>query len=331
MTEQTFAIGTFTADDHPFPGVVRDEDIWEIATLPGLSGIRTTLDLLENWAENEAALLAALGENGPAPSHRLDAVRVEAPILPRQIFCSGANYKKHVAQLGAKQPVPGDEDLSEEERFHRAYAMMEERARTGTPYAFVKLPSAVTGPYDRIILPQGVREPDWELELGVVIGCAGRNIARADALSHVAGYVVTNDISARDRIYRQDMKAIGTDWLASKNAATFLPMGPWIVPARFVPDPQNLHLMLKLNDRIMQDESTADMIFDVARQIEYISSLVQLLPGDVICTGSPAGNGTHYQRFLTPGDVVEGTITGLGTQRLTCVAEDAAGDPLPFG
>ena len=88
-----------------------------------------------------------------------------------------------------------------------------------------------------------------------------------------------------------------------------------------VPDPQDLWITLTLNGRVMQDDSTADMIFDVARQIEYVSSRVRLLPGDILCTGSPAGNGTHHQRFLQPGDVVEGTITGLGTQRLTCVAE----------
>ena len=119
------------------------------------------------------------------------------------------------------------------------------------------------------------------------------------------------------------MKAMGTDWLASKNSSSFLPMGPYLVPAAFVPDPQQLHLTLKLNGQVMQDEGTNDMLFGVARLIEYISDLVQLWPGDLICTGSPRGNGMHYNRFLRPGDVLEGAITGLGIQRNTCVAESA--------
>ena len=201
---------------------------------------------------------------------------------------------------------------------------MDERALTGTPYAFVKLPSAVTGPFNRIILPSGAKEVDWELELAVVIGKRGRHIRAVDALSHVAGYTIANDITARDRVYRPDMKAIGTDWLASKCPESFLPLGPWITPARYVPRPDDLQLTLRLNGQVMQNDNSGDMIFSIARQIEYVSSHVTLLPGDVICTGSPAGNGVHYQRFLQPGDVVEGEIAGLGLQRLTCVAEESA-------
>jgi 2-keto-4-pentenoate hydratase/2-oxohepta-3-ene-1,7-dioic acid hydratase in catechol pathway len=111
------------------------------------------------------------------------------------------------------------------------------------------------------------------------------------------------------------------DFALSKGAPSFLPLGPYLVPAAFVRDPQRLRLTLKLNGQIMQDEETSDMIFDVARLIEYISGSVELQPGDVICTGSPAGNGMHYGRFIQHGDVLEGTITGLGTQRTPCVLE----------
>jgi len=322
--DSIFSIGTASRDGRAFPCVIRGQRVWAIPGLPGLDHVTTTLSLFENWAAHEASLIRALEDGGIGPGLALDTVRLEAPLMPRQIFCTGANYKKHVAELTAKQPDPAHEGLTAEQRVERVKAMMDERARTGTPYAFVKLPSAVTGPYDKIILPSGAGEPDWELELAVVIGKAVRNASRDEALSCVAGYLVANDVTVRDRIYRADMKTIGTDWLASKCAETFLPIGPWILPARFVPDPQDLRITLRLNGQVMQDESTADMIFDVARQIEYISSLVRLLPGDIICTGSPAGNGTHYQRFLTPGDVVEGTITGLGTQRLVCVAEGGA-------
>ncbi|MDR7154345.1 2-keto-4-pentenoate hydratase/2-oxohepta-3-ene-1,7-dioic acid hydratase in catechol pathway [Sphingobium xenophagum] len=318
---QEYAIGTASHGQRTFACVIQGERVWELARLPGMAGFRDTLAVFEVWHYVDQQLAVVMQAPPVECAIALADVRLEAPLRPRQIFCTGANYRKHVAELTAKQSDPSTAGMTPEERVEMAYKMMEGRARNGTPYAFVKLPSAVTGPYDHIILPNGVEEPDWELELGVVIGRSARHISREDALSVVAGFLVTNDISSRDRIYRSDMKAIGTDWLSSKCQESFLPTGPWIKPARFVPDPQNLQITLKLNGKIMQDESTADMIFDVARQIEYLSSLVRLLPGDIICTGSPAGNGTHYQRFLQPGDVVEGTITGLGTQRLTCIRE----------
>ncbi len=201
---------------------------------------------------------------------------------------------------------------------------MDDRAAKGSPYIFQKSVAAVTGPNDPILIPASVKEPDWELELAVVIGRRARNVRRDQALQHVAGYTIANDITARDRVFRRDeLKNLGTDWTAAKSAPTFLPLGPYLVPAAFVPDPQRLQITLSLNGQVMQDESTADMIFDVARQIEFLSSLVELRPGDVICTGSPSGNGTHHGRLLRPGDVVESTITGLGSQRNPVAAEEA--------
>ena len=158
--------------------------------------------------------------------------------------------------------------------------------------------------------------------MAVVIGAPARHVNKADAMKYVAGYTIANDISNRDWVWAKgDLKALGTDWLTAKSCPTYLPVGPYMVPASQVADPQQLQVQLKLNGQTMQDESTSDMIFGVARLIEHISSIVQLWPGDLICTGSPAGNGTHYGRFLQPGDVVEGTITGLGTQRTPVIAE----------
>jgi 2,4-diketo-3-deoxy-L-fuconate hydrolase len=245
--------------------------------------------------------------------------------VPRQIFCSGANYKKHVIQLHVAQTFHKNEGLSPEERLAAGTKMMDERAARGTPFFFCKAQSTVTGPFDPIVLPLDVTQPDWELELGVVIGKPARRVRREDALDYVAGYVVVNDITSRERVNRQDMKEMGMDWVASKCTPTFLPMGPYMVPAAFVTDPHNLRITLKLNGQTMQDESTADMIFGVARLIETLSTFCLLQPGDLICTGSPAGNGMHYGRFLRPGDVVEGNITGLGTQRNVCVGEIATG------
>jgi 2-keto-4-pentenoate hydratase/2-oxohepta-3-ene-1,7-dioic acid hydratase in catechol pathway len=179
--------------------------------------------------------------------------------------------------------------------------------------------SAICGPYDDIVLPARGTQHDWELELAAVIGTAGHDIPPEQALAHVAGYTIANDLTTRDLVYRPDLQAIGTDWLRAKNAPTFLPLGPWIVPSRFVADPQELTITLSVGGTLMQDESTADMIFDVATLVSYASTLVMLRPGDLVLTGSPAGNGIHHRRFLTAGDVMEASITGLGHQRNICV------------
>jgi 2-keto-4-pentenoate hydratase/2-oxohepta-3-ene-1,7-dioic acid hydratase in catechol pathway len=196
--------------------------------------------------------------------------------------------------------------------------MMDERVAHGEPYIFLGAVSALAGAYDDVVLPPRGEEHDWELELAAVIGRGGRDIAREDALDHVAGYTICNDLTTRDLVHRPDLAAIGSDWVRGKNSPTFLPTGPWLVPSRFVGDPMSLRIRLELNGAVMQDESTADMIFDVARLVSYASERVELLPGDLLLTGSPAGNGTRWNRFLRDGDVMEGTITGLGTQRNRC-------------
>ena len=207
---------------------------------------------------------------------------------------------------------------------------MDERAASGRAFVFSKLPSAVTGPYDPIVIPFDVKKPDWELELAAVIGKPCRRVAAADALDYVAGYTIANDITARDMLRRGDVGTLGADWLAAKSSPTFLPIGPYLTPSHFVADPQQLHITLRLNGEVMQDEATSDMIYSVASVIEHISRHVQLLPGDLVLTGSPSGNGTHYNRFLQDGDVVEGEIAGLGIQRNVCVRE-LASDPSRTG
>jgi 2,4-didehydro-3-deoxy-L-rhamnonate hydrolase len=333
-----FALGTFSiAGGNAFPGIVVDDRVMALSALgplaraaggEELSNAPSLLAVLERWEENEPLLSRAAEsiqeDTAGARAHLLtpvEAVRVHAPVLPRQIFCSGANYRKHVIDLIIDQPSPQTEKLTPPERRSFAEKVMDERAAHGKPFVFTKLVSAVTGPFDPIVLPYDVRQPDWELELGVVIGKAARRVKRIDALGYVAGYVVVNDITSRDLVYRRDVPQMGMDWLTCKSTPTFLPVGPYLVPSALVPDPQNLQITLKLNGETKQDESTADMIFDVAQLIEHISSYVQLLPGDLICTGSPAGNGTHYNRYLRDGDVLEGSISGLGTQTNVCVAE----------
>ncbi len=331
-----FSLGTFSvAGCPPFAGVVVSERVIAVTALQPLceelgrplSAPETVFGLLQAWDRNFPVMQASVADLDIAGTQELeslslDAVKIHAPVLhPRQIFCSGANYRQHVIDLAVAQGHGADDSMGFEER--RAYAerMMDERIASGSPYAFTKIPSAIAGPCDPVILPADTEQADWELELGVIIGRAARHVPHTEALRYVAGYTIVNDLTCRDKVYRPDLKAIGTDWLVSKSPPSFLPMGPYLVPAAFVLDPQQLHITLKLNGLVMQDEGTDDMIFGVARLIEYISQHVQLWPGDLICTGSPRGNGMHYNRFLRPGDVLEGTISGFGTQRNFCVAE----------
>jgi 2-keto-4-pentenoate hydratase/2-oxohepta-3-ene-1,7-dioic acid hydratase in catechol pathway len=306
-----FALGTFADGGRTFPGLVLDEE--RVADLSASFG--SVREILERWDEN-LPRLDALAGGGP-PAVELTALRVLPPFEPGQILQSGANYGKHVIELAVDQRIGPEPGMTVEEIRSHATRMMEERGR-GDPYLFLGAHSAICGAYDDVVLPARGEQHDWELELAAVIGRPGRDVAAEDALDHVAGYTICNDLTTRDLVFRPDLKAIGTDWVRSKNAPTFLPLGPWIVPAAFVPDPMDLRIRLSLNGDVMQDESTADMIFDVARLVSYASSTVGLRAGDLLLTGSPAGNGTHYGRFLADGDLIEAEISGLGRQRNRC-------------
>jgi 2-keto-4-pentenoate hydratase/2-oxohepta-3-ene-1,7-dioic acid hydratase in catechol pathway len=314
-----FALGTFSVGGaRPFAGLVTGRRVRDLSgTAPSVRA------LVEDW-DASLTLLAALAGDPAGTWHDLGELRIHAPLEPGQILQSGANYRRHVVDLVAaeRESVHG---ATPEEARADAEKMMDERARNGVPYIFLGSPRAITGPYDDVILPALGEQHDWELELALVIGREGRHIRREDAMAYVAGYTISNDLTTRDRLYRPDLKAIGTDWFTAKNADTFLPTGPFLVPAAFLPDPGDLRITLRHNGTVRQDESTKDMIFDIPKLIEYASSTTTLRPGDLLLTGSPAGNGAHWGTFLKPGDVMEAEITGLGTQRNTCVPD--ASDP----
>lgn len=335
-----FALGTFsTAGGKPFAGLVLSgERVVPVDTLGALAvhagcaldTAASVLELLENWERNRPALQGvadalASGRVPPVAPMAMDALTVHPPVAARQLLMSGANYFKHVVELIVDQGPganPGTEGLSAAQLRQHAEELMTRRRNEGVPYFFVKPTSTLTGAYHPVVLPPEAIKPDWELELAVVIGKAARRVSRDKALEHVAGYTLANDITDRALVFEKgDAKAMGTNWIASKSWPTYLPLGPYIVPAEHAGDPQALRMTLKLNGEVMQDESTSDMLFPVARLIEHLSRNVQLLPGDVICTGSPAGNGTHYNRFLRPGDVMDCTIQGLGAQRTPVVLE----------
>lgn len=317
-----FALGTLSAADGPaFPALVdREGQVLDLRTALADPAL-TMRGLLGRWSAVLPRLHELAAEAGLS-RHPLSDYRVLAPVEPQQVFQSGANYRRHVIDLHVAHRAPDDE-RSEEERRAEAAEIMDRRAAEDLPYVFIGLPTAITGPYDEVTLPVWAAKPDWELELAVVIGRPAYRVSVEEALEYVAGYTIANDLTDRATVFRRDMPQIGTDWLRSKNAPGFTPLGPWIVPAESVGDTSDLQLTLRLNGEVMQDESTKDMIFDVARMVAYASETARLLPGDLVLTGSPAGNGMHWGRLLRDGDVMDASITGLGVQRTRCVAEEA--------
>ena len=226
----------------------------------------------------------------PADAERrpLGDLRLTAPVArPGKIICIGLNYRDHAAETG--KPVPAE------------------------PILFPKFANSLVGDGATVAVPAIVEELDWEAELAVVIGRGGRDIAREDALSHVAGYCCANDLSAR-ALQRQ-----GGQWTRGKAIDGFLPMGPWLVTRDEVADPQDLAISCAVNGRTVQDSSTAQMVFGVAELIAEISLTMTLEPGDVICTGTPPGVGMAMDppQFLGEGDEVVVTIEGLGSLHTT--------------
>lgn len=281
------------------------------------------LVLLDDWDATLAAIARLPGDAWKA-AQAFDERAARVPYIPRQVFCTGANYRKHVIGLMMGDPsmrTPEMQAKSPEELRAHAERVMDEKARSATPFCFIKLPSSVIGPNDTVVLPRAVEKPDWELELGVVIGRRCRYVTPEQAMDYVAGYAVVNDVTARELIFRKDGSAIGADWLAGKSFPTFLPFGPLIVPRGVIGDPHDLAIRLSVNGKVYQDETTADMMIGIERQVSFLSQITELLPGDVICTGSPYGNGSAFGVYLQDGDIMEGTIAGLGTQRNPCRKE----------
>ena len=215
-----------------------------------------------------------------------------APILDdvRRIFCIGLNFSDHAAEAGMAIPEE--------------------------PILFMKSCPA-TGANDPIILPKGSEKTDWEVELGVVIGSRAHHVEEGEALNHVAGYCIFNDVS--ERAFQTER---GGQWTKGKSCDSFAPIGPWLVSADAVPDPQNLTMYLDVNGERKQTGSTSTMIFGVAHIISYLSRFVTLMPGDVITTGTPPGVGMGMKppQFLRAGDVVALGVEGLGVQRQPVVA-----------
>ncbi|MBA9948202.1 MULTISPECIES: fumarylacetoacetate hydrolase family protein [Burkholderia] len=262
---------------------------------------------------------------GWVPVEQLDLL---APVSPgANIYCSAANYRRQLVELIiTRGGDPEIDRLPVAERRPVAERMVEKRSRQGEPYFFMRPNSGIAAPSGEIRVEAGTTELDWELELGVVIGRRARHVGREEAGNYVAAFLILNDVTDRSLIYRKDFP--GADWLRGKGMPDSMPAGPYLVPASVIGEIAALRLRLSVNGEVMQDELAGDMILDVPRLIEYLSSRVELRPGDVIATGTPAGTGAERGRFLRDGDVIKAEIDGLGcqTSRIVFGPESGLGD-----
>lgn len=312
-----WGLGTFESPaGDAFPGLVLGDRVCDLR--PEFEQGATVRAMLDRWDDSRARL-DELAARGAADGTPLMQLRPLVPFEPRQILCAGANYRRHVKQIVVStMKVEGDTRPDEELETEAEEQLARQIARD--PYMFAALPGALCGAQDDVVLWKPGDCPDWELELAVVIGRGGRDVPPERALEHVAGYTIANDVSVRD--VQQRPRFPMTDFLMSKNRPTHFPTGPYVVPRAFVPDYRALRIELRVNGELMQDESVDDIIHGVEALVAYASRTAGLRPGDLILTGSPAGNaGHHGDRWLRPGDVMEGTITGLGVQRNRCVAD----------
>ncbi len=271
----------------------------------GLDGLPRDVSAFgEDWdekffdSEGVARLGTWLAEHGIYCPVVGDDVRL-GPCVPRpsKIICIGLNYAGHIRETGAAMPTE--------------------------PVVFFKATTALCGPNDDLILPRGSEKTDWEVELAVVMGKRASYVSPEEAMDLVAGYALHNDYSERDWQLER-----GGQWVKGKSFDTFAPVGPFLATKEEIPDPHNLGLWLEVNGERLQESNTSDLIFKIPELVSFLSLFMTLLPGDIISTGTPAGVGLGLDppRYLSPGDVVELGIEGLGTSRQRAVAfEDQGG------
>ena len=326
-----FKLGTFERKDTPFVGVVlRDTVVIDLAAAdaavmpaPSVAAPRDMKDLIARYDKGVRsrileliARVNAAGAVRPSWVVDLSSLKILPPIMyPQTMLNMAVNYREHALEMGGAATSPTGPGAALPGT--RSAPGIWERQAADTrwnPYLFTKLPSAVIAAGESIQLPAGREQIDWECELGVVIGARASRVAADRASDHIFGYTIENDVS--DRGGRGDTRH-GGDWLIAKSHDTFAPLGPFIVPKEFVPDPQKLKVTFKLNGQVMQDANTSLMIHTVFEQVSYASHILTLRPGDVIATGSPAGVGSARNPpiFLKAGDISECTYEGVGTLR----------------
>jgi len=295
-------LATYQTADGPRAGIVVDDKVFDAAALTRNQAYATMLGILNDWKTAKGAIKAATAKPGKAKSRPLKGTKLLAPVLwPSAIYCAGANYSDHVAEMNRAHGRPNGPDP---------------RTLGLESWHFIKASRSLAHPGQTIKISDYSKKMDWEVELAAVIGRTAKHVPVEKALSYVAGYTVANDLSARDRGRRPhvpDDSPFKADWVAHKSFDGSCPLGPWIVPASDIRDPQKLGIRLWVNGVIKQDSNTGNMIFSLAEQIAHLSSRLTLHPGDLILTGTPAGVGTGRGEFLQAGDVVKIEIDGIGS------------------
>ena len=284
-------------------GVLWEDRVYPASLLLQLEAALSVLDILNGWEANRPAINQALTSLRSRSGLALAEVSLRAPILyPPAIYVSGGAYESHAREMAELAGRPFT------------------KARVDDPFFTIRpAQHTIIGPHEDIVYPKFTQKLDWEAELGVVIGRETYEVGEDDAMASVAGYVICNDLSARDFIRREGMpNQIIHDWFAQKCFPGSMPMGPWITPAEFV-DPTQVPIRLWVNEVVKHDSSTAEMVFSIPEMISYLSRHVRLLPGDVISTGCPAGVGVAKGDFLQLGDIIrmDFGICGTMTHRVT--------------
>jgi 2-keto-4-pentenoate hydratase/2-oxohepta-3-ene-1,7-dioic acid hydratase in catechol pathway len=321
MNGTPFKLGAFARPGSAaFAAVVLDDDAFAlvaaaIAHKSALASITTIQGLLDDWDANFAALqevVAFLEKEGRPGAQKVASLRPLPPVArPGKMFYAAQNFQEHVDEmLRAGMTPAGGPKFSGEKS-------------TSAPYLFLKAPSTLAGAHDDIAIPAELEKIDWEAEIALAIGKPGKRIKAERALDHVAGFMTTNDVSARDLQIRTDRPGLRSDWLNGKSHDNFAPMGPFLVPRAFVPDAMNLFIRLTVNGEVKQNGNTSQFIFTPQEQIAYASNILSLQSGDIFSCGTCGGVGQGTNTFLKAGDVMETEIEGLGTMRNRMVAESA--------
>jgi 2-keto-4-pentenoate hydratase/2-oxohepta-3-ene-1,7-dioic acid hydratase in catechol pathway len=298
-----YKLATYKSADGPRAGIVVDETVFDAARLTGEPAYASVLGILEDWRTAQGLVKKAAASAGRTrvKGSPLARTKLLAPVRwPSAIYCAGANYADHAAEMARRmnRPLEPDPHTQGLKAWH-----------------FIKAARSLADPGATVKISDLSDQVDWEVELAAVIGRPARNVAEAKALDYVAGYTAANDLSARDRGPRpniSDTSPFKADWTKHKTFDGSCPLGPWIVPARDIGDPQTLGLKLWVNDVLKQDSNTRDMIFSLAEQIAQLSNGMTLHPGDLILTGTPAGVGSARGEFLKAGDVVKIWIEKIG-------------------
>ena len=319
MNGRAFKLGTFAkSDGKPFAAIVLDDSaipLAEAAQASGKSGLTSTAsirDLLGDWDRNFATLQEIVAKLDKAKGASVTSLTALPPVShPGKMFYAAQNFQEHVDEMlrAGMTPKEGPKFTGEKS--------------TSDPYLFLKAPSCLAGANDDIPVPSDVKKVDWEAEIACVITKPAKRVKAAKALDHIAGWMTTNDVSARDLQVRADRPGLRSDWLNGKSHDKFAPMGPFLVPRAFVPDHMNLFIRLIVNGEVKQNGNTSQFIFTPEEQIEFASNILTLETGDIFSCGTCGGVGMGTNTFLKPGDVMESEVESLGLMRNRLVAESA--------